>query len=74
MCDISAGCECTIAVKRVYRELRGRNVRDADAFETAVRIHRFHHPDLPSSEALHTVSRLLDGHGAAPESPEPAGR
>ena len=52
-------CACRAAVSRAFAELRKRRVGEEAAFESAVTVFRFHHPDLPVLEAQETVDRWL---------------
>lgn len=60
MCDQATACGCRIAVTRVYRELRERDIPDISAFDTAATIFRLHHPDVPEGEARFTIAEWLD--------------
>jgi hypothetical protein len=60
MCSVTVGCECYAAVTRVYRELRSRNISDAEAFDTATRVYQYHHPEAPASQAPHQVALWLE--------------
>ena len=60
MCLVTDGCECYAAVTRVYRELRERDVGDAEAFDTATRVFMFHHPEVPARDAPHRVARWIE--------------
>jgi len=60
MCLATEGCDCYAAVTRVYRELRLRNVSDAQAFDTATLVYLFHHPEAPAREAPHQVARWIE--------------
>ena len=60
MCDNLENCGCRIVVTRAYRELRERDLPDIWAFETATRIFRLHHPEVPVIEAGFTISEWLD--------------
>lgn len=63
MCDRIQGCGCRVVVVRTYRELRARNIPSRWAFDTAARIFRLHHPDIPDHEARRTVSRWCGAGG-----------
>lgn len=60
MCSVTEGCECYAAVTRVYRELRARQVPDADAFHTATHVYQYHHPEAKAHEAPHQVALWLE--------------
>lgn len=47
---------CMPAVVRAYRELRARGEPDRFAFEAAVAVYRWHHPDVPAAEATSIVA------------------
>ncbi len=61
MCERNDHCRCQTAVTRAYHSLRGRGVRDLDAFETATVIFRFHHPESTVVQARSMVAEWLDG-------------
>lgn len=60
MCDGVKTCACRIAVTRVYRELRERNIPEISAFDTAATIFRLHHPEVPELKARFTIAEWLD--------------
>ena len=53
-----ASC-CRPAVVRAYRELSGLGVPDRFAFEAAVEVYRWHHPEVAAEGALETVSKWV---------------
>lgn len=55
-----ADCECRDAVIRAFGELRKRNMGENAAFESAVSVYRFHHPEVSKLQATDTVDRWLD--------------
>lgn len=59
MCEVEEGCGCRIAVTRVYRELKQRNIPDVAAFDTATAIFRLHHPEVPLFEARYAIAEWL---------------
>jgi hypothetical protein len=61
MCETNESCSCHAAVTRAYHSLRGRGVRDLDAFGTATVIFRFHHPEASLTQARSVVAEWLDG-------------
>ena len=60
MCETNEACRCQAAVTRAYHNLRGRGVRDLDAFDTATVIFRFHHPEATVIQARSVVAEWLD--------------
>jgi len=60
MCEKSKNCACRIVVTRAYRELRDRKLPDIQAFDTAARIYRLHHPEVLESDARFTIAEWLD--------------
>ena len=60
MGDEAKGCVCRVAVTRVYRDLRERNIPEILAFDTAATIFRLHHPDVSERESRFTVAEWLD--------------
>ena len=60
MFDEANVCGCRVAVTRVYRELRARDIPEISAFDTAATIFRLHHPDVAEREARFTVAKWLD--------------
>ena len=60
MCDQAKNCGCRIAVMRVFRELRERNIPEITAFDTAATIFRLHHPEVLERESRFTVAQWLD--------------
>jgi len=58
---ISSGqdCECREAVSRAFGELKERRMSENSAFESAVAVFRFHHPEIPPMQAIDTVDRWL---------------
>ena len=61
MCDEAKNCGCRTVVTRVYRELRERRIAASWAFETAARIFRLHHPEVPETEARRAIAEWLGG-------------
>ena len=59
MCDANIQCQCQIAVKNAYRQLRNDGVADLSAFNTATTIFRYHHPEKTLRQARITVSEWL---------------
>lgn len=55
----SQSCVCRDAVLRAFGELKSRRVNENAAFESAVAVFRFHHPEIPPPEAIDTVDRWL---------------
>ena len=60
MSDAAKQCMCKSAVMRAYRELRERDILDVDAFESAARIFRYHHPEATPRQSRFTVAEWLD--------------
>ncbi|MGB0630933.1 MAG: hypothetical protein ACPGRZ_09575 [Alphaproteobacteria bacterium] len=52
-------CACREAVSRAFDELKNRRMSDGAAFESAVAVFRFHHPEIPPLQAIDTVDRWL---------------
>ncbi len=51
--------ECRRAVTRAYRELRDRGQPDRFAFEAAVTVYHWHHPEVEATRALDIVHTWL---------------
>lgn len=51
--------QCRRIVRRAYRELRKSGLADQDAFESATKVLRHHHPELPDREARFRVAEWL---------------
>ena len=47
---------CRPAVQRAYTELRGKGQPDRYAFEAALTVYHYYHPETPSGEAVEIVS------------------
>ena len=60
MYDQAKVCGCRVAVTRVYRELKERDIPEISAFDTAATIFHLHHPDVCEREARFTVAEWLD--------------
>ncbi len=60
MCDLSSGCECWTAVTRTYHEMKGRQQDDISAFESAMRVYKYYHPDVPDLDACFTVADWIE--------------
>jgi hypothetical protein len=60
VCDTAKFCNCEIAVRRVYRELRERNIPNLAAYDTAAKIYRMHHPEVSALEARYDIADWLD--------------
>jgi len=56
MCDVTINCACREAVVRAYGELKEKKVPNIAAFDSAVRIFRYHHPEIPALDARFTVA------------------
>ena len=50
---------CRTAATRAYRELRQRGVPDRPAFEAAVTLYRYHHPETARGEAKWLVAEWI---------------
>ena len=50
---------CQKAVLRAYSELRELGEADLHAFHAAVTVYRYHHPERPPREAVHSVSEWI---------------
>lgn len=50
---------CRQAATRAYAALREAGVRDPRAFEAAVTVFRYHHPEAGSRQARHIVADWL---------------
>jgi hypothetical protein len=55
----TAGHCCRPAVQRTYRELCERGQPERFAFEAAVTVYLWHHPEVAAPQALDTVSQWL---------------
>ena len=53
-------CQCRTAVLRAYQELRGLGQREDRAYEAAVQVFRYYHPDRQRVEAYELVADWLD--------------
>lgn len=53
--DDDLPCTCREAVTRAYRSLRASGMSETVAFEAAIRIFRFHHPEAAPGEAAGLV-------------------
>lgn len=60
MCEKIEACACRTVVTRAYRELRQRQLPDLEAFDTAVRLYRLHHPEVADRDARFTIAEWLD--------------
>ncbi|HYD98634.1 MAG TPA: hypothetical protein VEH84_04570 [Alphaproteobacteria bacterium] len=49
-------CRCRRAVTRAFRELRGCGQPDRTAYDAALAVFRWHHPEASVSEARETVA------------------
>ena len=56
MCDVTASCACREAVIRAYGQLKDRKVPNRAAFDSAVTVFRFHHPEISAMDAKYTVA------------------
>ena len=63
---MSASCNCKSATLRAYLSLRSIGRTDAVAFENAVAVYRYHHPEAPDERAGEIVSRWLEAERAQP--------
>ena len=52
-------CDCRTAVIRTFGELRRRNVSPMAARDSAISVFRFHHPEIPETEAKKTVDKWV---------------
>ena len=59
MRDIASDCACRAAVERVYREFIRHGDDDCQAFESAVRVYRFHHPEASLRNARYAVAEWV---------------
>lgn len=50
------GRSCMSAVRRAYHELRNKGQPDRFAFEAAVTVYRWHHPEVPAPTADQIVA------------------
>lgn len=53
------GSACREAATRAYAALRESGVIDPRAFEAAVTVYRYHHPEAPRLQARHIVAEWL---------------
>jgi len=53
-------CRCRDAVTRAYRTLCEAGQAESRAYEAAVRIYRFHHPEAAPGAAAGVVERWID--------------
>ena len=59
MCDVAASCACHEAVIRAYGELKKKNVPNVAAFDSAVKVFRYHHPEIAPLDAKYTVAEWI---------------
>lgn len=60
--ELSDGDGCQRAVRRAYRELLNRGEPDRFAFEAALAVYHWHHPEVAPERALDIVfTWLWDG-------------
>ncbi len=59
------GHACKQASLRAYRELRARGRHDPAAFEAAVAVYRYHHPETPARESSFIVAGWIEERDAA---------
>lgn len=57
---VESGCDCRTAVLRTFDELRKRNMSETAALESATAVFRFHHPEIPATDALKTVDEWIE--------------
>lgn len=57
----SGPCTCREAVQRCYNGLCRCGQPERYAFEAAIRVYRYHHPDCPEAQAETIVSHWLSG-------------
>lgn len=57
----AAVCGCRPVVERAYRELVDCGRPDRHALEAATTVLRWHHPELPGTEAFQIVERWVAG-------------
>lgn len=55
-----SGCDCRTAVLRTFDELRKRNMSETAALESATAVFRFHHPEIPATDAFKTVDEWIE--------------
>ncbi len=60
MLDTDNDCKCAMAMETSYRTLRDRNYSDLRAFDVAVSIYRYHHPNKTKLEARQEAASILD--------------
>ena len=53
---------CERAVITAYRELRGLDTPDLDAFRACTTLYRIHHPEASLNEARRLVAEWVDHH------------
>lgn len=53
-------CQCRDAALRTYRELTESGQREDRAYDAAVQVFRFYHPERPRIEAYQVVADWLD--------------
>lgn len=54
------GHKCKKASLRAYQELRDRDRGDRAAFDAAVAVYRYHHPETPPRESDRIVSGWIE--------------
>ena len=55
-----ADAQCRTATTRAYSEMIASGARDPHAFNAAVRVFQFHHPDARARDAQYIVADWLD--------------
>ena len=59
--------QCRVAVLRTYRELTDLSQSEVSAYEAAVRVFRYHHPERPRIQAYQFVADWLDQQESDPD-------
>lgn len=73
-------CQCRDATLRTYQELRKLGQSEVRAYDAAVHVFRYFHPEEPRVEAYQTVADWLEGQeigvdpGGYPWEPDPGSR
>ena len=58
--DPNAEPQCKKIVQRAFNELRQRGVAEIPAFDSATRLYRLHHPEVPLREARFRIAEWLE--------------
>jgi len=60
MCDVKTDCRCFEAMEVSYKTLRDKKYSEPRAFDIAVSIYRYYHPDDSLAYAREQTAELLE--------------